>query len=769
MLALDRPLGVTADLALFGDHADKDRVFYIPTRPRMARAGDGDELTLVKFRGANAAESGGVGLLSFTTELRATEAELEQARALAVDQGISEPRLVQVPWLGGKAVLAAALEEGDGLVEKLMGETTPDLAGTNRAVFSALLKEDGASLIEALLNADVPNPLGVRYELEYAGLRPALDVRIRADYKRVYDELSFGFEIGAAYEGVGVRAGMESATQKLRESGAIQVEVLHFTDDADLQARVDEAVKWFQDRLLEDFFKTRIQPPVREDLLTRAVAAATAMGAAGLEEALADEGMAERLGEQLGVSPDALGSLAQGAGGQITAASPGGSAFALKAQFTLRDVHQEELKTVTLDWTEARAERRTAAPQGLLSGMSVQPNIVEADASDDFWDRLRVRVRPLGNFENLGVRRLIVQLAYPNEDSPTEQESFTFEDGEDEPKQFAAWTDGGPLKYRVKTQTHFEDEGPWPGPAIYESPWRLSDSLDLSVHPLSDVPRVELEVSPGGAKFEETPQVQIDVRAGDLPIATTKLTADQPVAIVRRRFDAAPNGDHGVTVDLTAKPTWFLADGSRAEAEREPIEGTAYLVPAPWRSRRTVRVFPLLPEDFMEAVATLTMTEGGRSQSSVVRFSPGERAGKSVELRSLAEQAPPVRVDVLVIRGDGSTFMGAPFHTSDPVVMVSDREGALRRITLRLLAGETLAEHGLMAVQVELVDESDAPIDGVVFTESNREPSMLLWPVDPERPKVRYRTTRYSLAGKASVGEVEESSSATLLIGAVVA
>lgn len=765
MLALDRPLGVVADLALFGDHADKSRVFYIPTRPRLARAGAGDELTLVKFRGTDAAERGGVGLLSFTTELRATEEQLEAARDLAVDQGIPQPVLVQTPWIGGRAVLAAALEEGDGFVEKLMGETTPDLAGTNRATFSALLKEDGAALIEALLNTDVPNPLGVRYELEYAGLRPALDVKLRADYKRVYDELSWGFEIGAAYEGIGVRAGVESATQKLLESGAIQVEVLHFTDDAALQARVDAAVKWFQDRILEDFFKSSIQRPAQEDLLQKAIAAATALGASSLDDALADESIASRLAEELGISPNALGSLAQ-SGGQ-GAASGGSSMLALKAQFTFKDIRQEELKTITLDWTEARAERRTAAPQGLLTAMSGRPNIVEADASDDFWDRLQVNVRPLGDFTALGVKRLVVQLAYPNEEAPIEEKALTFENGDDAPKKFAAWTGGRPLDYRLMTETHFDDEGPWPGPPIYRSAWRSSRSLELAVHPLSDAPRVEVEISPGGVKFEETPQVQVDVRANDLPVATKKLTAEAPTALLRRRFDAL--AADAETSRLMAKPTWFLTNGGRAEGEWAPVEGTAFLVQAPWRSRRTIRAFPLLPPDTIEALVTLTMTEGGQTQSALVRFSAGDRATKSIELPSLSEQPPPVHVDVLVIRGDGSTFIGTPFDTTDPVILVSDRDGTSQQVTLRLLAGATLAEHHLMAVQVELMDESDEPIDSVAFTESRREPGLMLRAVDPHHPKIRYRVTRYALDGSAAVGAIEESSSPALLIRAVVA
>jgi len=112
MLSLERPLGVVADLALFGDHAAANRVYYVPTKPRIASAGTaGEELSFVKFRSSDA-DAGGIGLLSFTTELVATAQQLEQAKQHVIRQGISEPVFAQVPWIGGKAVFATALAEG---------------------------------------------------------------------------------------------------------------------------------------------------------------------------------------------------------------------------------------------------------------------------------------------------------------------------------------------------------------------------------------------------------------------------------------------------------------------------------------------------------------------------------------------------------------------------------------------------------------------------------------------------------------------------------
>ncbi len=780
MLSLDRPLGVVADLALVGDHADANRVYCIPTRPRLAQDGGQHEFAFVKFR-PDEAESGGVGLLSFTTELVATEAQLEKAKDHLVRQGLSEPRLAQVPWVSGKAFFAAALEEGDGFVEKLLGEVTPDLAATNRALFSARLNQEGARLVEALVNMEGPNPLGVRYELEYHGLRPALDVRVRADYKRIYEELSWGFQFGVAYEGIGVRASVESATQKLVEAGAIQIEVLHFTENADLQSRVDEAIRWLQDKILEDFFKTSLQPAKHENLLEKAMEAATRLGAATLQEALKDASIAGQLAQQLGISPDALQRLSQGntagPGGAVSASQ---STFALKLQFTIRDIRQEELKTITFDWREALAERRTAAPQGLFSRIGGQINIVEAEDTGAFWDTLDVNVRPLGDFTALGVQRLGVQLAYPDENAPDTQKALTFELGQTEPQRFSAWTDGKPPRYRARMEVHYDTQGAWPGPPVFIGDWQTLQSLELAVHPLSGVPRLEVEILPGTLKFSETPQAQIDLKLNGAIVATHMLTEANPTATFRRRLDpVAPSaeppdeGAGGMRASsaplVQARTTWFLSGGGRVESEWAPVEGKALLVHNPWRSSRTLRVLPMLPDDFIEALVTLTLVEGTRSESVELSFAPGERRAKSVSIPSLSEQPPPVRVDTVVIRGDGSTFIGSPLETSDPVVLIRDREGVHRQVGVRLLAGPSLSGHGLMAVQVQLLDGNGETLDNVVFTESQRDPGLLLVPVGQDGPPARYRIIRYALHGAASEGAVEDvpATTAELLIPAV--
>jgi hypothetical protein len=478
---------------------------------------------------------------------------------------------------------------------------------------------------------------------------------------------------------------------------------------------------------------------------------------------LKDNSLAARLASELGVSPAALQALGQRAVAGPSSASE--STFALKLQFTLRDIHQEELKTISLDWNQAQPERRTAAPQGLLSHIAGRPMVVEAQDTGTFWDSLKVTVRTLGDLAALGVQGLVVELAYPDENAPQAQAALLFAPGDLAPKRFTAWTNGQPPRYRARVDVRFNEDGPWPGPPDFAGAWHTLQSLDLAVHPLSEVPRVELQIAPGTLSFVETPQAQVDLRLDGAIVATHMLTAAQPTAMFRSRLPPRPDAQS--PPQLEARTTWFLAGGKRVEGPWLPVEGTVVFVAAPWRSERTLRVLPLLPETTLEALVTLRLVEPGHTESIELRFEPGERRAKSVTLRSLGEQPPAVEVDTLVIRGDGSSFVGVPMRTTEPVVLIRDRDGAHRQISVRLLAGTTLATNGLMAVEVRLLDADGATQDTVLFTESRRNAATLLVPVvDGGTP--RFRVVRYAVDGSAAEGAIEALSGAELLVPAVV-
>ena len=168
---------------------------------------------------------------------------------------------------GGSVRLSTTRQEGEGAAtsgvsffEEVMGASSPSLVGDNRAVFSLVLSQEGSTLVERSLEGGF-SPVGVVYELSALALRPAFQVRLVAEYSRVYEhfEVQVGLRARVGRTATAVEIG--DAYQRLVEEGAIHVEVLEFTDDADLKARSQAALEWFKGEVTKEFFQTALQPP----------------------------------------------------------------------------------------------------------------------------------------------------------------------------------------------------------------------------------------------------------------------------------------------------------------------------------------------------------------------------------------------------------------------------------------------------------------------------------------------------------------------------
>src|SRR5581483_11118734 len=134
-------------------------------------------------------------------DVDAIKGELQAAAGVSGD--IS---LTQVLYTGGSARIVAldyqpppagapAGAPGSHFVKAVVGSTTPSLLGDQHAIFSLSLDTDAATLIEAAYENDM-TPIGVIYELQFAGLRPAISVAAEVDYKRVYEQLKIDFHFG---------------------------------------------------------------------------------------------------------------------------------------------------------------------------------------------------------------------------------------------------------------------------------------------------------------------------------------------------------------------------------------------------------------------------------------------------------------------------------------------------------------------------------------------------------------------------------------------
>jgi hypothetical protein len=272
MLVLGSTTFTVDGVTIFKDHADPNQFWYLPAPVALARrAVDGQaNFTFIKYK-PKAVEAGkGGGFLMFTTELKLTPGSALESKIIGeitTKTGVTQPRLAAVPFDSGTVQCVALDVQGAGgtsnplpagafrAVEKILGASVPSLAGDNNALFSLALSQEGATIIDQAF-AQGAQPVGVIYDLKYTALRPALKVKITADFKRVYNQFKASLE-GQYYF---VKASLEAQFEWLKQTGAIKIEVINFSDAADREDKEKWALEFFRDKLMTDWFTPTLVP-----------------------------------------------------------------------------------------------------------------------------------------------------------------------------------------------------------------------------------------------------------------------------------------------------------------------------------------------------------------------------------------------------------------------------------------------------------------------------------------------------------------------------
>ncbi len=221
MLTFESPFFEIEGVVVFRDHASLTTFHYLAGPPRLSRSPDGKpNLLLLKYRNAldamgsasaRAREQLGGAFLLFGVDCGVPQETKECDRepvAVKVPPDAGPVNLVPVLYTKGKVSVVAldkqkpvagAPEEEGGqqskFVRGILGSSTPSLLQDQRAIFSISLTPDAATLIEEAYEAEL-SPIGVMYELDFAGLRPALAVRAKVDQHKVYEQFKLGLTLG---------------------------------------------------------------------------------------------------------------------------------------------------------------------------------------------------------------------------------------------------------------------------------------------------------------------------------------------------------------------------------------------------------------------------------------------------------------------------------------------------------------------------------------------------------------------------------------------
>lgn len=225
MLTFESPFYELAGVVVFRDHASPTTFHYLSPSPQLRRNEDGSlQMLLLKYRhalettstSAVARQQLGGGFLMFGVDCRLSDdkrsailRELESR----VPPGSGAINLVPVLYTKGTVnVIAldqqravASPPDGDPVthsqfIRGIVGTATPSLLHNQEAIFSLALTSDAATLIEEAYKSDM-SPIGVMYELEFMGLRPALSVQAKIDYRRVYESFKMGLHVGVGISG----------------------------------------------------------------------------------------------------------------------------------------------------------------------------------------------------------------------------------------------------------------------------------------------------------------------------------------------------------------------------------------------------------------------------------------------------------------------------------------------------------------------------------------------------------------------------------------
>lgn len=271
MLLLNTARSITVDgVTVFPDHADPNQFWYLPGPVSLARRPGGQPaFTFIKYKPAAVAGGAkGGGFVMFGTSLRVnarTESRiLSQLGALAP----GTPKLALAQFDSGNVRCVALNLQGEGgttaspapagafnAVETILGATIPSMQGDQDAIFSLALSQEGATILEQAYKQGTA-PIGVIYDLKFTGLRPELNVEIKADFSRIYK--SFSASLTGQY--YFFKASVEAALEKLVQDGAITIKVINASGATDRDQKEKWALDFFKDQLLSDWFQPTLTP-----------------------------------------------------------------------------------------------------------------------------------------------------------------------------------------------------------------------------------------------------------------------------------------------------------------------------------------------------------------------------------------------------------------------------------------------------------------------------------------------------------------------------
>lgn len=596
MLDLAQALGEVEGLPLYRDHEDPALVYALPGDIDLRWiAPDVPDLSLQIFYPDEAvvgalddlgASVGSILSLGVRCLLPADRAARVRA-AVAAQLGRDDVRLAVPPWEDGSVqllLLDAQREAGadppadgdDALVQRVVGSRRPSLSdGELAALFHARLDRRGTALVSAALQGQAGSMAGVLYELSYAALRPAVDLRMSADLNRCADFIRAGLGVQAYYVG----ADLSTTFGRMKEEGVIDVQLVSQAVDAEAQRRVDDAVRDFYDVLMRELFRPALTP-------------AEVLGAAGTSV-------------------------------------PSTSVV----RFSLAYTHTEQSRVVEVDYRQRSATRRRHNPQshlralaGLAGGRS---SVVQRVPLSAAWREAEVEIAAPQAFDDprlLSLRVVLWRgqdgvlspdaavdggLCMPAAAVPLVDLAFTRDDAAARRLAYVMQPDEPPYYHWQARLSYADDPDLQSPPEMWSRPQRSSAcDLDLFADLLAPTRRVVLQLGSGLLG----PPVGIDAdvtvrRADGALVAERRLTVDP----ARPQSRWGVRDVDGAAMRLEAALNYRYADGATLRRPPRVLRDRELPIDDPFTRQVTLVPLPTHPPHDLEAVVFVARYEHAAS------------------------------------------------------------------------------------------------------------------------------------------------------------
>ena len=599
-------------VTVFEDHADPNQFWYLPGPVSLARRPEDGRaaLSFIKYK-PSAVEAGkGGGFLIFEADLHLEE----KRRASIIDwikatfSGATNPRLTAVAFDEGTVQCIALDFQGSGkssvdpvvgdnrfrAVDKALGASTPSLYGDNSAAFSLSLSQEGARIIDEAFSKGT-TPVGIIYNLKYTGIRPALDVTIEADFKRIYNSFSVSLEAEATTPYCILKGGIDAAFEKLRQDGAVKVNVVSYTTEGDKKEKEKWAMDLFKEQFMTDFFKPVLSPgkvinglPAIEDKPSTPSSQPTA------------KPETKTTGDQVKEVVEAVKDLSKTGKEMAETTKPTDMLPLPKVALRLKEVHQDELKTQTIEYHNTDAVQRTYAPQGffglLLADLKDKEKyLLEVDLDDPFFRSFKVTVDQPPYYQEIGLTMSSVSLDYGDSSKAQEHKhaDFIFDSQNKGQKVFEVYMNSKyDTTYSYRAKYHFDPGSDWAGERYsYDLPAVRTENRSLYLNPYESLAFKKVSVVPGRIDWGMVKSVDVKLQyksaSGWSADKTFHIVPESKEQVWKVRLSDPAARKYSYTV------TYHLKDGLGRKADPVESEDSAISIDDPFSSKLDIVLEPL--------------------------------------------------------------------------------------------------------------------------------------------------------------------------------